>query len=73
MKSLILVALAAMLLATMFGGSAIAGVQDGPAPNSGDGIPDGSGMVPSPNGNPNAESPGPAPNSGDGVSNGSGF
>ena len=73
MKSLILVALAAMLLATIFGGSAIAGVQDGPAPNSGDGVSDGSGMDPSPNGNPNAESPGPAPDSGDGIPDGSGF
>jgi len=47
----------------------------GPAPNSGDGVSDGSGLD-SPNG-PNAAgqgagSVGPAPNSGDGVSDGSG-
>ena len=51
----------------------------GPAPNSGDGIPDGSGFD-SPNG-PNGDGTsgsgngpqGPAPNSGDGISDGSGF
>ncbi len=46
----------------------------GPAPNSGDGIPDGSGMPtqPCPQGD-SGNSPGPAPNSGDGVPDGSGF
>jgi hypothetical protein len=48
----------------------------GPAPNSGDGIPDGSG-IDSPNG-PNGEGligngPGPAPNSGDGIPDGPGW
>ena len=46
----------------------------GPAPNSGDGIPDGSGLE-APNG-PNGTEigvNGPAPNSGDCESNGSGF
>lgn len=51
----------------------------GPAPNSGDGIPDGSGFD-SPNG-PSDEGAsgsgsgpqGPAPNSGDGIPDGSGF
>ena len=46
----------------------------GPAPNSGDGISDGSGFD-GPNG-PNGETDGgegPAPNSGDGISDGSGF
>jgi len=38
MKSLIVVALVAMFVVTMFGGLAIAGVQEGPAPNSGDGV-----------------------------------
>ena len=42
----------------------------GPAPNSGDGIPDGSGMN-DPNNNPDAL--GPAPNSGDGIPDGSGM
>jgi len=73
MKSLIVITLVAMLVATMFGGLAMAGIQEGPAPNSGDGVSDGSGMDTSPNGNPNANSPGPAPNSGDGVSDGPGF
>ncbi|MFC2023954.1 hypothetical protein ACFLTJ_00005 [Chloroflexota bacterium] len=49
----------------------------GPAPNSGDGIPDGSGLE-APNGAngdiaPDSESVGPAPNSGDGIPDGSGF
>jgi len=63
-----------LLLATMFCGSVFAG--SGPAPNSGDGVPDGSGMDDqSQNGDPDEESPspGPAPNSGDGVPDGSGF
>ncbi len=49
----------------------------GPAPNSGDGIPDGSGLeIP---GGPKSETGsgsglvGPAPNSGDGIPDGSGF
>ena len=51
-----------------------AAIQPGPAPNSGDGIPDGSGMDNRfQNGDPEAESPGPAPNSGDGIPDGSGF
>jgi hypothetical protein len=44
----------------------------GPAPNSGDGIPDGPGFETEPPfGSVNG--PGPAPNAGDGVSDGSGF
>lgn len=73
MKSLTLFALAVMLLAAMAGGSALAGIQEGPSPNSGDGYPDGSGMDDPLNGNPDANSPGPAPNSGDGLSDGPGF
>jgi hypothetical protein len=41
----------------------------GPAPNSGDGVPDGSGFDPRPSGS----GMGPAPNSGDGIPDGSGF
>ena len=50
------------------------GFSVGPAPNSGDGIPDGSGMhsTVGPNGH-NNRAPGPAPNSGDGIPDGSGF
>ena len=45
----------------------------GPAPNSGDGISDGSGFTTrAPNGT-SVVAPGPAPNSGDGISDGSGF
>lgn len=44
----------------------------GPAPNSGDGVSDGSGIVAvGPNGTGVAR--GPAPNSGDGIPDGSGF
>lgn len=51
--------------------------QDGPAPNAGDGVPDGSGLGDPTNG-PNGGGEenghdGPAPNAGDGVSDGSGF
>lgn len=46
----------------------------GPAPNSGDGVSDGSGLdSPFYNGLPDVDSPGPAPNSGDGIPDGSGF
>jgi hypothetical protein len=46
----------------------------GPAPNSGDGIPDGSGMpTQSAPQADNGAAPGPAPNSGDGIPDGSGF
>jgi hypothetical protein len=43
-------------------------VSPGPAPLSGDGIPDGNQFI-----QPEAPGMGPAPNSGDGVSDGSGF
>ena len=49
-------------------------LQTGPAPNSGDGIPDGSGMDNRlQNGKPDGVSPGPAPNSGDGIPDGPGW
>ena len=69
----IVVALVAMLALTILYGFAVAGECEGPAPNSGDGIPDGSGMDDPLNGNPDANSHGPAPNSGDGIPDGSGF
>ena len=69
MRVLLVIAAIMLLLAA---GSSLAiadGVgPNGPAPNSGDGIPDGSGMDDWPNGGP-----GPAPNSGDGIPDGSGF
>ena len=68
---LFLLAAAGMAFAQDFGHA-------GPAPNAGDGIPDGSGFD-SPNGPNGADSDaatgprGPAPNSGDGIPDGSGF
>lgn len=58
-------------------GSVIASYTEGPAPNAGDGIPDGSGFNENPGPNGDTE-PGvgygePAPNSGDGIPDGSGF
>jgi len=65
----------ALLLVLVFAVSGVtavyAGIAPGPAPNSGDGVSDGSGMRPLPVGP--GEAVGPAPNSGDGVSDGSGF
>ena len=75
----IFVLMVALLLATMFCGSILADPDPapespGPAPNSGDGIPDGPGFDPPfQNGYPDVESPGPAPNSGDEIPDGSGF
>lgn len=77
MKKLIcILAIAAMLAMTVFCATAAASNAYGPAPNSGDCIPDGSGFE-EPNG-PNADGSGvgqvgPAPNSGDGIPDGSGF
>lgn len=45
----------------------------GPAPNSGDGIPDGSGYDRAEWPNQDSPARGPAPNSGDGIPDGSGF
>ena len=45
----------------------------GPAPNSGDGVPDGSGYVRTDWPNDDNPGKGPAPNSGDGVPDSSGF
>ena len=69
-KILIMAVIVAILVAGVT--IATAGNDDGmgPAPNSGDGIPDGSGND-SPNGPGNG--PGHAPNSGDGIPDGSGW
>jgi hypothetical protein len=69
----IVLALAAVLVVATSCGFAVASEHEGPAPNSGDGISDGSGMDDPLNGNPDASSSGPAPNSGDGISDGPGF
>jgi hypothetical protein len=67
--ALITLLLLALSVAAM---AAYAGL-DGPAPNAGDGVSDGSGFdnTPAPNGD--ADAFGPAPNAGDGVSDGSGL
>jgi len=80
MKKWLVILIFVVISAMMFNYSAIADKgHQGPAPNSGDGISDGSGFD-SPNG-PNGDGTsasgngpnGPAPNSGDGVPDGSGF
>lgn len=67
-KTLVIVACVVIGLVGITGSAMAAGI--GPAPNSGDGIPDGSGFE-TPNGQGNG--PGPAPNSGDGVPDGPGW
>ena len=69
MKAFLVLIAVLTLLVTMSGVVIADGVDShGPAPNSGDCVPDGSGMDDWPNGGP-----GPAPNSGDGIADGSGF
>jgi hypothetical protein len=68
----ICIALSLLILASMICGIASA-ASVGPAPNSGDCIPDGSGFdQPNPQ-NPDSPGKGPAPNAGDGIPDGSGF
>ena len=65
-----------LLILIGLSGNAMAAAPNSGAPNSGDGVPDGSGMDnPIQNGDPNPviDSKGPAPNSGDGIPDGSGF
>ena len=71
MKKITIIACLAIGIIAM-AGNAMAG--NGPAPNSGDGVSDGSGLEPEPNGegvfgDGHGE---PAPNSGDGISDGPG-
>lgn len=70
MKKILLVG---AIVALLIGGVTVATAEDdgmGPAPNSGDGISDGSGFD-APNGEQNGS--GPAPNSGDGIPDGPGW
>jgi len=72
-KLIVLLVVVVMVLATA--GSALASNGPaGPAPNSGDGVSDGSGFdgTNGPLGNVDGDT-GPAPNSGDGIPDGSGF
>jgi len=74
-KLLMIVAVLAIVIAGfVFAGLANQGQNNSPgaAPNSGDGIPDGSGFV-SFDGKGPAYGPGPAPNSHDGIPDGSGW
>lgn len=67
------IAIVVMLLAGMVCGVASASNALGPAPNSGDCIPDGSGFNQPNQHNADTLGKGPAPNSGDGIPDGSGF
>jgi hypothetical protein len=68
----ICIVLSLLILASMICGIASA-ASVGPAPNSGDCIPDGSGFDQPNQQNPDSPGRGPAPNSGDGIPDGSGF
>ncbi len=69
----ICIVLSLLILASMICGIASAASSVGPAPNSGDCIPDGSGFDQPNRQNPDSPGRGPAPNSGDGIPDGSGF
>ena len=71
MKKQLGVAILLLVFASMLCGTVAAVNTAGPAPNSGDSFPDGSGFEDSHW--QNVDSPGPAPNSGDGIPDGSGF
>ncbi|MBU0758730.1 MAG: hypothetical protein KKF44_11795 [Nanoarchaeota archaeon] len=74
MKKKYVVGVMLVLAILAFSTSALASMQIGPAPNSGDGIPDGSGLDdPFQNGEPTADSPGPSLCAGDGIPDGSCF
>jgi len=74
MKKLLLTLVFVLVSALMFNYSALAGRDGhGPAPNSGDGVSDGSGMDGHNGNDADSDGHGPAPNSGDGVSDGSGM
>jgi hypothetical protein len=81
MKKTTLVILLSTILLLSFTASMVLSVRGnvtadkgvGPAPNSGDGIPDGSGFDQPNRQNEGSTGKGPAPNSGDGIPDGSGF
>lgn len=78
MKKWMAIMLLVAVSAGSFGLAFANDVGPGPAPNSGDGIPDGSGFDPSGQNGPGSSGSGngpsgPAPNSGDGVPDGSGL
>ncbi|PVX26269.1 MAG: hypothetical protein CW691_01975 [Candidatus Bathyarchaeum sp.] len=71
MNKIVGITILVLVCASMFCGIVTADNSAGPAPNSGDGNPDGSGFES--DHWQNEDSPGPAPNSGDGEPDGSGF
>jgi len=71
MRRILVLLLAVALLCT--GGVMVVHGGPGPAPNSGDGVPDGSGFESPPGPVGDGEPFGPAPNSGDGIPDGSGM
>jgi hypothetical protein len=71
MKKIVIV-LSVLVFASLICGIASA-ASVGPAPNSGDCIPDGSGFDQPNRNNQDNIGKGPAPNSGDGIPDGSGF
>ena len=71
MKKIVIVGIMLLIITSVFCGTVLASNTIGPAPNSGDGVSDGSGFPESHW--QNSDSPGPAPNSGDGIPDGSGF
>ena len=68
MKKIAGLAVLLLVFASVFIGAAAAVNSIGPAPSSGDCIPDGNPFI-----RPDNPGDGPAPNSGDGIPNGSGF
>jgi len=64
-----------LILALVFAMSGLMAVYagPGPAPNSNDGVSDGSGFIEKPGPLGDGDPYGPAPNSGDGIPDGSGF
>jgi hypothetical protein len=73
MKKIIGLAVLLLFVASVFCGTVAAANSFGPAPNSGDCIPDGSGFDQPNQQNSDNGGMGPAPNSGDGIPDGSGF
>jgi len=68
MKKIVGIVILIVVFASMFCGTVAADNSVGPAPDSGDGIPDGNQFI-----RPDNPGDGPAPNSGDGIPDGSGF
>ena len=73
MKKIIVLILIAAFLMISLSFTTIAANSPGPAPDSGNGIPDGSGFEVGEPQSENTSGTGPAPNSGDGISDSSGF